>query len=182
MAPLAIIMASVSRDEDKMKLLNSKRTVFLALLPLTFACGQVPEGTSFAWKHRAGISQPGPVTADDLKFEMIQNMIKTDGPLTVGFIQLHRMGDEAAVIVLKVLGSLPSPGKFSDAQKRKVLEIVNRAFEQPDSITNRSNVKPYATNLLLNLLKYDTEDVEIKTEISRLRSFAANAASQRFDR
>lgn len=170
------------RDEDKMKLLNSKRTVFLALLPLAVAYGQVPEGTSFAWKHRTGISQPGPVTADDLKFEMIQNMIKTEGPVTTRIIQLHRMGDEAAVIVLKVLGSLPSPGKFSDAQKGKVLEIVNRAFEQPDSITNRSNVKPYATNLLLNLLNDDTEDVEIKTEISRLQSFAAKAASQRFDR
>lgn len=128
------------------------------------------------------ISRPGkrsPVTEDDLKLAMIQNMIKADTPLTGGFVQLHRMGDEAAVILLKILGSTPSSTKFTDIQKRTVLEIINRAFEHPNSIANRSNVIPRATNLLLNMLNNNTEDSDVKAEISRTRDFAAAAASHR---
>jgi hypothetical protein len=120
-----------------------------------------------------------PVTEDDLHLAMMANMIKVDTPLTTALVQLHRMGDDAAVTLLKLLGSRASPTKFTDSQKRTVLEIIRRAFEHPNSITNRSNVTPNATNVLLNMLNDDTEDSDIKAEISRIRLFAADAASHR---
>ena len=154
----------------------------MALFALRVGFGQVPDGTSFGWKHGT-VNSPSspvkrtPVTEDDLKLEMVRNMIRAGSPLTTGSVQLHGMGDGAAVTLLKLLGSTPSPAKWTDAQKTTVLEIINRAFEHPKSITNRSNVTPNATNLLLNMLNDGTEDLDIKAEISRTRTIAFTAAA-----
>ena len=117
------------------------------------------------------------LTADDLKLGMIRNIIKHGSPLTYGSIQLHRMGDEAAVILIKVLGSTLPPAKWTDAQKRTVLEIVGKAFEKPNQITTPSNLTPNATNFLLNMLDEETEDGDIKLQISKARSRASDAAA-----
>ncbi len=181
MAPVVQMMVSIFRDEDKMKLRCATRTVFLSLLALCVSYGQAPDGTSFEWKHRlAGPAKSTQVTEDDVQMGLVRNILKAGSPVTKGSVQLHGMGDEAAVILLKILGSMPSPAKWTDDEKKTILEIINRAFEHPKSITNRSNKTPNATNLLLRILNDDTEDHNIKTEISRTRSFAADAASRLF--
>jgi hypothetical protein len=159
-----------------MKLLSAKRTVFLSLFALCVGYGQVPDGTSFDWKYGTGNTHT-PVTEDDVKLGTVRNILTAGSPVMTGTVQLHRMGDEAAVILIKLLGSTPSPVKWTDAQKRTVLEMINRAFEHPKSITNRSNATPNATNFLLNYLNADTEDPDIKAEISQTRAFAFKAAA-----
>jgi hypothetical protein len=116
-------------------------------------------------------------TADDVKLGMVRNMIRHGSPLTSGSIQLHRMGDEAAVLLIKALGSTQPPAKWTDAQKQTVLEIVSKAFEKPSQITNPSNLRPDATNFLLNMLEQETEDAEMKLQISQVRSRASDAAA-----
>ena len=104
-------------------------------------------------------------------------MLRHGSPLTYGSIQLHRMGDEAAVILIKVLGSTRSPAKWTDAEKRIVLEILGKAFEKPNQITTQSNLTPNATNFLLNMLDEETEDADIKVQISQVKSRASDAAA-----
>jgi hypothetical protein len=117
------------------------------------------------------------VTADDMKLGMIRNMLRHGSPIATGSIQLHRMGDEAAVILIKLLGSTRPPAKWTDAQRRTVLEILNKAFEKPNQITAQSNLTPDATNFLLNMLAEETDDADIELQISQVRSRASDAAA-----
>jgi hypothetical protein len=87
------------------------------------------------------------------------------------------MGDEAAVIVIKVLGSTRSPAKRTDAEKRIVLEIFGKVFEKPNQITTQSNLAPNATSFLLNMLDEETEDADIEVRISQVKSRASEAAA-----
>lgn len=164
-----------------MKLLGVKIYVFLSLFALCVSYGQAPDGTSFEWKHRfAGPAKSTQITEADVQIGLVRNILKAGSPVTKGSVQLHGMGDEAAVILFKILGSKPSTAKWTADEKKTILEMINRAFEHPKSISNRSNVTPNATNLLLRMMNDDTEDPDIKAEISRTRSFAANAAAQLF--
>jgi len=117
------------------------------------------------------------ITADDMKRGMISNMLRYGSPFTFGSIQLHRMGDEAAVILIKILGSTRPPAKWTDAQKRTVLEILGKAFEKPNQITTQSNLTPDTTNFLLNMMDEETDDADIKLQISQVRSTASDAAA-----
>jgi hypothetical protein len=89
------------------------------------------------------------------------------------------MGDEAAVILLKILGSKPGSVKWTDEETKTILEILKIAFEHPKSILSRSDVKPRATTLLLRMIKAD--DPGLESEISRIEQSANAAASQRLD-
>jgi hypothetical protein len=121
------------------------------------------------------------ITEADVKFGMMKNLINVNGPLTVGSPQLHRMGDEAASTVLRVLGSLPSSTQLTDQQKANIIEIVKKSFEQPKSITSRSNVRPNATSILLNMLEQNTDNAELKNNIAQARQSAGSAFSHLAD-
>ncbi|MGA3186241.1 MAG: hypothetical protein ABSF22_03955 [Bryobacteraceae bacterium] len=123
-------------------------------------------------KHRV-------VTQDDVKLGEIEGIFRAGLPLKTGAIQLHRMGDEAAVFLIKMLGSMPSATGLTDTQKRTVFVMLNTAFEHPNAINNPSNVAPNATSFLLNTLEETTQDPELKTQISQLRVFASGAATRR---
>jgi hypothetical protein len=139
----------------------------LSLMAQTFSNGPGPV------KHKA-------VTQDDVKLREIETIFRLGLPLKIGAIQLHRMGDEAAVFLIKMLGSMQSATGLTDTQKRTILVMLNTAFEHPNAINNRSNVAPNATSFLLNMLEETTQDdPELKTQISQLRVFASEAATRR---
>jgi hypothetical protein len=118
------------------------------------------------------------VTEDDFKRQEVQAMFTRGLPLRAGAVQLHRMGDEAAVILMKVLGSTQSSAALTDAQTRTVLALLTAAFEPPNAITNRSNVEPSATRFLLNMIDESTQDAELKSQISQVRSLTSNSVTR----
>jgi hypothetical protein len=166
-----------------MNLLSAIKPMILALLGANLALGQAaqaPDGTSFEWKHRLAVkAEQRQAPIEDFNSGVIKNILRAGSPVEKGSIQLHGMGDEASVILLKISGSTATPGKWTDDQKRTMLEIINKAFEHPDSIINPSDVAPNATNLLLCLLADDTEDPEIKKEISQTKLSTVKLSSQR---
>ncbi len=50
------------------------------------------------------------------------------------------MGDEAAVVITKIIGSQSSP--VTEAQLKTILEIIHKAFEKPTAIVNAANHQP----------------------------------------
>jgi hypothetical protein len=156
-------------------------SVTLLGLSLMSTCfGQTPDGTSFTWKHKGeNTAASAQITADDVKFALVSNILAAGSPVSEGSVQLHGMGDEAAVILLKILGSKPGSVKWTDEETKTILEILKIAFEHPKSILSRSDVKPRATTLLLRMIKAD--DPGLESEISRIEQSANAAASQRLD-
>jgi hypothetical protein len=165
-----------------MKLLSATGTVFFSLFALLgIGYGQAPavapDGTSFSWKK--GTSN-APVTADDVNLGIVINILTAGLPITTGSVHLHSLGDEVAVLLIKHLGSTPSPVKWTDSQRMTAVEMMARAFEHPKSITNPSDVTPKATNFLLNMLDAETEDPDIKAKISQAKDIAFKAAADRW--
>jgi hypothetical protein len=163
-----------------MKLASAPATVFSLVLTLCVGYGQAPtigrDGTSLNWKTQT--NRP-PVTADDLNLQIVRHILTAGSPITAGSVQLHRMGDEAAVLLIKHLGSTPTPVKWNDLQKKTAIEMMAKAFEHPNSITNTSDVTPNATNFLLNMLAAETEDLDLKAQISQAKDIAFRAATDR---
>jgi hypothetical protein len=128
-----------------MKLLSATGTVFFLFALLGIGYGQAPavapDGTSFSWKK--GTSN-APVTVDDVNLGIVINILTAGLPITTGSVHLYSLGDEVAVLLIKHLGSTPSPVKWADSQKKTAVEMMARAFEHPKSITNPSDVTPKA--------------------------------------
>ncbi len=89
-------------------------------------------------------------------------------PVTNGAAQLYGMGDEAAVDVLKVLGTKST---VSNTEAQAILDIVHVAFEHPEAITEPVNQKPRAGLLLLQYLASSTSDGTLMERIAKERAF-----------
>jgi hypothetical protein len=94
-------------------------------------------------------------------------------PLTVGNAQLHRLGDQAAVDIMRVLGEKT----LTEAQMPTVLDMLHKAFERPAAIVNHSNRAPRATSFLLQVLDTSAQDQSIKQRIAETKAFVAVAAA-----
>jgi chaperonin GroEL (HSP60 family) len=76
------------------------------------------------------------------------------------------MGDEAAVNLLKILGTRTD---FTETERATALEIIKRAFEEPPSIMIANDRMPHATLFLLKYLNGLTEDAGAKAQIAETR-------------
>src|SRR6185437_3762595 len=75
-----------------------------------------------------------------------RKMLQSNPNPTTGSPQLHRMGDEAAVNIMKVLGEgVP----LSDTNEFTILDMIHTAFEFPEAIMVPFDRHPDATSFLL---------------------------------
>jgi len=89
---------------------------------------------------------------------------------------LNRMGDGAAIALVRILGekSLTQP-----TQVRDVLSIVRQAFTAPRIITREADRAPKATLFLLNWLRDLPASRELIPKIEETRTFVIQASTHR---
>lgn len=111
---------------------------------------------------------------EEFRLEIVRRLMlgPTSRP-TTGSVQLHRMGDEAAVDIVKILGGGTS---LSAAGALTVLDIVHTAFEHPLSIASPSDQHPNATLFLLHWMDTSTQDRELKGHIGEAIQCVQEAA------
>jgi hypothetical protein len=128
------------------------------------------------FRQKAPFPYNPPRSAEEFKLTLVERLISLPSPVTVGAVQLHGMGDEAAVDVLKILGVKPS---LTAAQQQATLDVLHMAFEQPASIIDPVNEKPQAAAFLLQYLGSTTTDAAVKQRIAEETAFvqAASAAT-----
>jgi hypothetical protein len=143
-----------------------KTRVRIVVLVLTFICaavGQTPSGLD-GFSVRPGGSHPK-YSAEDFRLLTIKRLMEQPSPLLVGNAQLHRLGDQAAVDIMKILA-----GKsVSDAQVPTILDMLRKAYELPKAILIAADRQPKASLFLLGALEGHTEDSSLKQRISEMR-------------
>jgi len=114
-----------------------------------------------------------PLTGEEWRLELVTHLTTFPSPVTNGAVQLHGMGDEAAVDVIKAFSDKTD---LTDADASAALDIVHLAFEKPDSIIEPVNRKPRAALFLLRWLSAmsvsDTVKIRIADETAFLKSQA----------
>ena len=113
-----------------------------------------------------------PVTGEEWRLSLIERLMSLPSPVTSGAVQLYGMGDEAAVDVLKILGTKSS---LSNTELQAILDIVHTAFQHPESIMEPVNQKPRAVLLLLQHLASTTSDSLLTERITKEREFLQSA-------
>jgi hypothetical protein len=147
--------------------------VVLAVL-LSFApvYGQTADG--FHRSHGVGKSDDTLLSGEEWRLGLVERLMSLPSPVTNGVVQLHGMGDEAAVDILKLMASRQS---FTAANANAALDLVHMAFEEPGSIINPVNQKPYATSFLLQYLGSTSGDAVVKERIASEKKFVQAAAA-----
>jgi hypothetical protein len=149
-----------------------------AALACSCAAGQTRVEVSGKRVVKNGISQTPSDThpkrsAQEFRLVVIQRLMERPSPLTVGDAQLHRLGDQAAVDIMKVLGE----NALGEAQTPTVLDMLHKAFERPAAIVNHSDRAPKAASFLLRVLDAEAQDQIVKQRIAETREFVADAAA-----
>lgn len=107
------------------------------------------------------------LTTEQFQLAIVKKLINNAGqPITSGRALLHRMGDEAAVAVMKNIGSVAT---LNEQQGLTILEIVQTAFESPQSVANAQDRQPNASQFLLQALD-GTEYASVKARVSEVRA------------
>jgi hypothetical protein len=116
-----------------------------------------------------------PTSAEEWRLQLVKHLMQTPNEVTDSAVQLHRMGDEAAVDVLKVLGASSSP---TTADLQTALDIIHTAFEKPIAILDPINEKPRAAIFLLQYLGSIAREPATNQRIADEVKFVRAAASQ----
>lgn len=103
------------------------------------------------------------VSREEFKLTTIRNIMNSPHPLQRGHVQLHRMGDDAAVAIMKVLAKRDRVLSRNDFLT--ILDMVRIAFEQPACIVILADRTPQATLFLLSSLDQSTDDKDLKEKI-----------------
>ena len=129
-------------------------------------------------KHVPVIERPR--SAEEWRLYLVKRLMSMPSPVTNGAVQLHGMGDEAAVDVIKVLSERPT---LTLAEIQATLDIIAMAFERPGAILNTVNVEPHVALFLLQHLGTMTNDSEItqrlNKQMSLLRAFQTSSQDER---
>jgi hypothetical protein len=141
------------------------------------AYGQAPSNTGAPAVYDGIMSKPngGPhakISPEDFRLLTIKHLMQSPSPLQVGNAQLHRLGDQAAVDIMKVLGT----GTPSEAQVPTILDMLRKAYERPAAILKPSDRQPKAVLFLLQALDSATQNQSIKLNIAQTKEFIATAA------
>lgn len=133
-----------------MYLASAKLIVFSSFLALSVSYAQAPDGSSFGWKHNSSSSVTSP---ENMRLQMVQTILREGSPaLTVGTFHLHQMGDEAAVNIIKILGTRATVTP-TEEEAANALTIMQKAFEEPSLIVKANDRQARATLFLLQLLE-----------------------------
>jgi hypothetical protein len=115
------------------------------------------------------------LSAQELTTERIRNMIRSEVPIeTLSIPLLHRMGDGAAVEILKVM---KTRGALSSNEQNNVVQMIHKAFENPRAIMQSANRTPQASLALLDQLSASTVDFGLKMRIADTKQFALDSAA-----
>jgi hypothetical protein len=102
-------------------------------------------------------------------------MIRSEVPIeTLSIPLLHRMGDGAAVEILKVM---KTRGALSSNEQNNVAQMIHKAFENPRAIMQSANRTPQASLALLDQLSASTVDFGLKMRIADTKQFALDSAA-----
>jgi hypothetical protein len=101
------------------------------------------------------------------RLQIVERIFDAGSPVTVGSTQLHRMGDEAAASLLRIIGNRPS--QLTQAQKMTILEMIQKAYELPQAISLDVNKHVGATSFLLQYLEASNDDNSVKEAIASTR-------------
>ncbi|HLH00260.1 MAG TPA: hypothetical protein VKX49_28395 [Bryobacteraceae bacterium] len=106
----------------------------------------------------------GPLTGEEWRLKLVERLMSFPSPVTNGAVQLWGMGDEAAVDVMKVLSTEPSP---SSTEMQASLDLIHLAFEHPESIISPVNRKPRAALFVMKHFGAATDDPALKERIAQ---------------
>ena len=147
------------------------RIAVLFLTSIYAALGQTPRivyGTSL----KPGGPHPK-YSAVEFRLLTMKRLMERPSPLQVGNAQLHRLGDQAAVDIMKILGG----ASVSDAQMPTILDMLHKAFEVPKAIILIADRQPKASLFLLGALEGYTQDWNLKQRISEMKQGIQAATS-----
>lgn len=137
--------------------MNTLRAIALFMITSVLTYGQVdtvgPITANPANRHDLNPEQFGA--------EVIRYLMTKPSPLKNGAVQLHRMGDHAAVYIARILQGR----SLTTGEKQTALDIVRMAYEKPAVILQRSDRGNTATMALLLQLDASTDDVRLKQRI-----------------
>ncbi|WP_321474652.1 hypothetical protein [uncultured Paludibaculum sp.] len=108
-------------------------------------------------------------SADEFRLVTIAHLMQQPSPLEVGNTQLHRLGDQAAADIVKILGD----GTLREAQVPIILDMLHKAFERPAAILRPNDRTPGATLFLLRTIAVSSHDPAITQRIEELRQLLA---------
>lgn len=105
------------------------------------------------------------MTAAEFSLLTVEHILNSGSPLKLGAVQLHRMGDDLAVNLIKVIAK---SGKLSRDQTSTALDMIEKAFERPQSILSAVDRSPRATVSLLRTMALSSDDSAAKERIEVL--------------
>ena len=104
-----------------------------------------------------------------------RKMLQSNPNPTTGSPQLHRMGDEVAVNIMKVLGEgIP----LSDTNELTIWDMIHTTFEFPEAIMVPFDRHPDATSFLLRWMDSSTQDQDLKERTAQTRQYVQAAADK----
>ena len=139
------------------------RIVVLVLTSVCAAAGQIPG--PFDGRSLKPGGPPVKYTAEEFRVLTLKRLMEHPSPLQVGDVQLHRLGDQAAVDIMKILGGKSA----SEAQIPTILDMLRKAYELPKAILVAADRQPRASLFLLGALEGQTEDWSLKQRISEMK-------------
>ena len=122
-----------------------------------------------------------PATPEQWRMLLVLRLMSLPSPVHNGAAQLYGMGDEAAVDILRILGTRQP---LASAEQQSVLDIVSMSFDHPDSIIDPNYRAPNASVFLLRYIGALSDDASVKNRsalvLARVQSVkpAASPASQ----
>ena len=129
--------------------------------------------TSGETVHKVPFGTEKPASPEEWRLKLVTRLMTLPSPLHNGAVQLHGMGDEAAVDVIKALASEPS---LTVAEQQTVLDIVHMSFEQTASIVELVHRQPLATLFLLQYLGSVASDATTKQRVTEELVFVRSTA------
>jgi hypothetical protein len=113
--------------------------------------------------------------AAEFRVQTVRRWIRSNEPLPDRVAQLWRLGDEAAVNVMKIIAT---DGPLNETQESRALDIIHKAFEHPESIRVPNDLQPNATMFLLQYLDASAPNDDIKMRIAEVRQYAQTAKAR----
>jgi hypothetical protein len=133
--------------------------VLLASALMSVMSGQEPRAYDSVLNDSARTARQ--LTAAEFRLITVERLLNSGSPLKIGLVQLHRMGDDVAVNLIKLRATL---GKLTLSQTSTALDMIERAFERSSSITSALDRTPRATVSLLRDLAALPETSETAKE------------------
>jgi hypothetical protein len=105
------------------------------------------------------------MTAAEFRLVTVEYILSSGSPLKIGAVQLHRMGDDLAVNVIRVTAKSE---KLTPDQTNTALEMIDKAFDRPECILSAADKLPRATVSLLRTLSLSPDNDAARDRIGAL--------------